>query len=64
MFTNETTCPLCGEEYDETASQLRPVWSDEYDNIVCISCKEEGTQESGLNLIQSNGKTYLTGLGI
>ena len=33
-------CPSCGDEFDDTASQLRPIWSDMHDNIVCVTCKE------------------------
>ncbi len=31
-------CPICHDELSATASNLKPVWSDYYDNIVCADC--------------------------
>ena len=31
-------CPICHDELSATASNLMPVWSDYYDNIVCAGC--------------------------
>ena len=31
-------CPVCAYELSATASNLMPVWSDYYDNIVCADC--------------------------
>jgi predicted amidophosphoribosyltransferase len=33
-------CPSCGDPFDDRASQCRPIWSDNHDNIVCVTCKE------------------------
>ena len=32
-------CPICHDELSATASNLQPVWSDYYDNIVCSDCQ-------------------------
>jgi hypothetical protein len=31
-------CPICHDELSATISNLQPVWSDHYDNIVCADC--------------------------
>lgn len=31
-------CPICHDELSATISNLQPVWSDYFDNIVCASC--------------------------
>lgn len=31
-------CPICHDELSATASNLQPVWSDYFDNIVCADC--------------------------
>ena len=35
----DNCCPICGDAFS-SASQYRPVWSDHYDNIVCVDCHE------------------------
>jgi hypothetical protein len=34
-------CPNCLEVMRDNHSQLRPAWSDYYDEVVCTSCAEE-----------------------
>jgi hypothetical protein len=34
-------CPNCLDVMDSNATQLRPIWSDYYDDVVCLSCVEE-----------------------
>lgn len=39
-MTHQDICPACEDTYDNTASQLRPIWSDRHDDIVCVTCAE------------------------
>lgn len=39
-YTDDKICPVCRDTYDNEASQLRPKWSDHYDNVVCTTCAE------------------------
>jgi hypothetical protein len=34
-------CPNCLDVMDSNATQLRPIWSDYYDDVVCLTCAEE-----------------------
>jgi hypothetical protein len=34
-------CPVCLDVMRDNVSQLKPVWSDEYDEVVCTSCQED-----------------------
>lgn len=34
-------CPVCLDTMRDNVSQLRPAWSDEYDEVVCTTCQEE-----------------------
>ena len=38
--TEDKVCPVCGDNYETEVSQLCPVWSEHYDNIVCVDCAE------------------------
>jgi hypothetical protein len=31
-------CPICHDVFSATVSNLKPVWSDYFDNIVCVDC--------------------------
>lgn len=31
-------CPVCSDRMSATVSNLQPVWSDYFDNIVCADC--------------------------
>ena len=31
-------CPICHDELSATISNLQPIWSDYFDNIVCADC--------------------------
>ena len=35
------SCPVCLDTMRDNVSQLRPAWSDEYDEVVCTTCQEE-----------------------
>ena len=34
-------CPVCLEVMRDNVSQLRPEWSDVYQEVVCTTCEEE-----------------------
>jgi hypothetical protein len=34
-------CPNCEDTMDSDVTQLRPTWSDYYDDVVCLTCAEE-----------------------
>ena len=40
MITDTQQCPICGDIMTEAHSNFVPVWSEHYDNIVCIDCAE------------------------
>lgn len=31
-------CAECGDAFDHTQSNYFPVWSDNHDNLICVSC--------------------------
>lgn len=33
-------CPVCLDVMRDNVSQLRPAWSDHYDEVVCTTCQE------------------------
>ena len=33
-------CAYCGDAFDHTQSNYFPVWSNEVDNLICVSCYE------------------------
>lgn len=34
-------CPVCLDVMRDNVSQLRPAWSDHYDEVVCTTCQED-----------------------
>ncbi len=46
----DNRCPICKDQFDINASNYQPVWSDYYDNIVCMDCNATAirSDESGL----------------
>jgi hypothetical protein len=36
-------CPNCRDTMDSNVTCLRPIWSDYYDNVVCLDCAESVT---------------------
>ncbi len=34
-------CPNCLDTMNINVTQLRPTWSDYYDDVVCLDCAEE-----------------------
>ena len=34
-------CPNCEDIMNSDVTQLRPTWSDYYDDVVCLTCAEE-----------------------
>jgi hypothetical protein len=34
-------CPNCLDVMDNNVTCLRPIWSDYYDDVVCLTCAEE-----------------------
>lgn len=37
---DDENCVSCYVLMDINATQLRPTWSDHYDNVVCLTCAE------------------------
>lgn len=37
---DDDKCAVCGDTFDYGHSNYRPVWSDNHDNLVCVSCYE------------------------
>jgi len=37
-LNSDRRCPICHDELSATISNLQPVWSDYFDNIVCADC--------------------------
>lgn len=33
-------CAECGDAFDHKQSNYFPVWSDDHDNLICVSCYE------------------------
>ena len=47
---NNKVCPICQYPFSSTASNLQPVWSDYFDNIVCSDCNATITKDNECGL--------------